>query len=72
MNEVQLLYVENVIYKKKTALIQELTFFIKLHNLSPNKVCEVVWAGEDEQWHTLYRRIFIVQSMKNKNIGRRV
>ena len=53
MNEVQLLYVENVIYKKKTALIQELTFFIKLHNLSPNKVCEVVWAGEDEQWHTL-------------------
>ncbi len=53
MNEVQLLYVENVIYKKKTTLIQELTFFIKVHNLSPDKICEVVWTGEDDEWHTL-------------------
>ncbi len=53
MNEVQLLYIQNVIYKKKNILIQELTFFIKVQNLNPSKVCEVIWVGEDEQWHTL-------------------
>ena len=53
MYEIQLLYVRNVIYRKKNALIQELSFFIKVANLSPDKICEVIWAGEDEQWHTL-------------------
>ena len=53
MIEIQLLYVRNVIYRKKNALIQELSFFIKVANLSPDKICEVIWAGEDEQWRTL-------------------
>ncbi len=53
MNQIQLLYVENVISRKKRVLQQELSFFILLENLSYDKKCDVFWAGEDGEWHTL-------------------
>ncbi len=53
MNEIQLLYVENIITRKKRVLQQELTFFMLVENLSHDKLCDVLWAGEDDEWHTL-------------------
>jgi maltose 6'-phosphate phosphatase len=53
MNEIQLLYVENVISRKKRVLQQTLSFFMRVENLSHEKQCEVVWAGEDGNWFTL-------------------
>ena len=53
MNEVQLLYVENVISRKKRVLQQALCFFMQVENLNPDKTIDVIWAGEDGVWHTL-------------------
>ena len=53
MNEIQLLYVENVISRKKRVLQQALCFFMQVENLSPDKTIDVIWAGEDGVWHTL-------------------
>jgi maltose 6'-phosphate phosphatase len=53
MNEIQLLYVENVITRKKSVLQQELVFVMRVENLGYEKHCEVLWAGEDNEWHTL-------------------
>ena len=53
MNEIQLLYVENVITRKKRVLQQELSFFMLVENLYHDKNCDVLWAGEDGEWHTL-------------------
>jgi maltose 6'-phosphate phosphatase len=53
MNEIQLLYVENIISRKKRALQQELSFFMLVENLSHEKRCDVLWSGEDGEWHTL-------------------
>ncbi len=53
MNEIQLLYVENVISRKKRVLQQALCFFMQVENLNPDKTIDVIWAGEDGVWHTL-------------------
>ena len=53
MNEIQLLYVENVITRKKKVLQQELSFFMLVENLGHDKKIDVNWAGEDGEWHTL-------------------
>jgi maltose 6'-phosphate phosphatase len=53
MNKIQLLYVENIITRKKRALQQELTFFMLVENLGHDKLCDVRWAGEDDKWHTI-------------------
>jgi maltose 6'-phosphate phosphatase len=53
MNEIQLLYVENIITRKKRVLQQELSFFMQVENLSHDKLCDVLWTGEDGEWHTL-------------------
>jgi maltose 6'-phosphate phosphatase len=53
MNEIQLLYVENIITRKKRVLQQELSFFMLVENLSHDKKIDVLWAGEDGEWHTL-------------------
>jgi maltose 6'-phosphate phosphatase len=53
MNKIQLLYVENIISRKKRALQQTLSFFMCVENLSHEKQCEVVWAGEDGYWFSL-------------------
>ena len=53
MNEIQLLYAENVITRKKRVLEQELSFFMLVENLSHDKTIDVIWAGEDGEWRTL-------------------
>jgi maltose 6'-phosphate phosphatase len=53
MNKIQLLYVENVITRKKRDLHQELSFFMLVENLGHDKNCDVLWAGEDGVWYTL-------------------
>lgn len=53
MNEIRLLYVENVISRKKRAPHQQLTFFMVLANLGYQKQVDVLWVGEDGEWQTL-------------------
>ena len=53
MDKIQLLYVENVITRKKTGVRQTLSFFMLVANLSRDKRVDVVWAGEDGVWQTL-------------------
>ncbi len=53
MHPVQLLYVENVINRKKRVPRQELVFCIRVQNLGYDKQVDVLWSGEDDVWHTL-------------------
>ncbi|MCX7099310.1 MAG: endonuclease/exonuclease/phosphatase family protein [Methylococcales bacterium] len=53
MNEIQLLYVENIISRKKRQMQQTVYFFMRVENLGYDKQCEVLWAGEDGVWQTL-------------------
>lgn len=53
MNKIQLLYVENIITRKKRLVQQELSFFILVENIGYDKNIAVIWAGEDGAWHTL-------------------
>lgn len=53
MDEIRLLYVENVISRKKRQLQQHLSFFLAVKDLSYHKQVDVVWAGEDGEWQTL-------------------
>ncbi|NOT13648.1 MAG: endonuclease [Methylococcaceae bacterium] len=53
MNKIQLLYVENVITRKKRSAQQQLSFFMVLENLGFDKQVDVIWRGEDAVWHTL-------------------
>jgi maltose 6'-phosphate phosphatase len=53
MDKVQLLYVENVIRRKKRGEQQELSFLMWVENVGYDKKIEVIWSGEDDVWHTL-------------------
>ncbi|MFI3154692.1 MAG: endonuclease/exonuclease/phosphatase family protein [Methylococcaceae bacterium] len=53
MDKIQLLYVENVITRKKSGVQQTLSFFMRVENLGYDKRVDVVWAGEDGVWQTL-------------------
>jgi maltose 6'-phosphate phosphatase len=53
MEKIQLLYVENLISRKKNRVQQTLSFFILVGNLSRDKRIDVVWCGEDGIWQTL-------------------
>ncbi len=53
MNEIQLLYAENIISRKTKYPTQELTFSVGVKNVSYDKQVDVIWAGEDGEWHTL-------------------
>ncbi len=53
MDKIQLLYVENVITRKKSRVQQSLSFFMRVENLSYDKAIDVIWAGEDGVWQTL-------------------
>ncbi len=56
MKEIQLLYVINEVSNKKRQTRQEVSFLMLVENLSCTKNIDVVWAGEDGQWHTLPAR----------------
>jgi maltose 6'-phosphate phosphatase len=53
MNKIQLLYVENVISRKKAGVRQTLRFFMRVEDVGYDKRIDVVWAGEDGVWQTL-------------------
>ncbi|MDQ7091010.1 MAG: endonuclease/exonuclease/phosphatase family protein [Methylococcales bacterium] len=53
MDKIKLLYVENIITRKTSLVQQQLTFFILVENVSYSKQVDVIWAGEDDIWHTL-------------------
>ena len=53
MHEIQLLYVENIITRKKSTPQQELIFVMRVANLSHDKKVEVLWAGEQGEWQVL-------------------
>lgn len=53
MDKIQLLYVENVITRKKPGVRQTLSFFMRVENISHDKRIDVVWAGEDGVWQIL-------------------
>ncbi|MFW5442753.1 MAG: endonuclease/exonuclease/phosphatase family protein [Methylococcaceae bacterium] len=61
MDKIQLLYIENVITRKKSQVQQQLTFFMLVENISYDKQVDVVWAGEDGCWHTLAVKYHCVQ-----------
>ncbi len=54
MHEIQLLYVENIITRKKSLPQQELTFVMRVANLSHDKKVEVLWAGEQGEWQVAH------------------
>lgn len=56
MANIQLLYVANVISRKKKATQQKLAFLVQVENLGFNKQVEILWAGEDGVWQTLAAR----------------
>ncbi len=53
MGKIQLLYVENVITRKKSGVRQALSFFMRVENISHHKRIDVLWSGEDGVWQTL-------------------
>ena len=50
---IELLYVENIITRKKGAPQQRLTFYLLVENRAYGKEVAVRWAGEDGEWHTM-------------------
>ena len=53
MHEIQLLYVENIITRKKSIPQQELYFVMRVENLSHDKNVEVLWTGEQGEWQII-------------------
>ena len=53
MHEIQLLYVENIITRKKSTPQQELSFVMRVANLNHDKKIEVLWVGEQGEWQVL-------------------
>jgi maltose 6'-phosphate phosphatase len=53
MPNIQLLYVENVISRRKKQAFQKLAFFMLVDDISYDKQVDVLWAGEDGQWQRL-------------------
>lgn len=58
MANIQLLYVENIISRKKKTAQQKLSFLLYVENLGFNKQVDVVWAGENGVWQTLAARFY--------------
>ena len=53
MKKIQLQYVVNETTSMSGVFQQELNFFLVVENLAYEKKIDIVWAGEDEVWHTL-------------------
>ncbi len=53
MDKIQLLYVENVITRKKPGVQQTLSFFMRVDSACYDKRIDVFWSGEDGVWQTL-------------------
>ncbi|BCG65882.1 MAG: maltose 6'-phosphate phosphatase [Methyloprofundus sp.] len=53
MQKIKLLYIENIIFRKKKQAQQKLTFFLLLEDLGYDKQVDVMWAGENGAWQVL-------------------
>lgn len=53
MEKIQLLYVKNIVSRRKKLAQQTLTFFMRVENISYDKQVDVVWRGNDGEWQTL-------------------
>ncbi|GAB6142228.1 hypothetical protein JCM14076_29570 [Methylosoma difficile] len=53
MDKIRLLYSENMISRKKHRPEQVLNFFMVVENLHYDKQVDVIWAGEDQEWHAM-------------------
>lgn len=53
MAKIQLLYVENIITRKKRGLQQYVSFFMRVENASYGKQVDIIWVGEEGAWQTL-------------------
>lgn len=53
MPEIQILYTENIISRKKSNVTQRLTFFLRVSNLAYDKSVIIHWSGENQQWQNL-------------------
>ncbi|MCK5870933.1 endonuclease [Methylococcaceae bacterium CS1] len=53
MNQIKLLYVENIIFRKTKQVQQKLSFFLALENIGYDKQVDIHWAGEDGIWQIL-------------------
>jgi maltose 6'-phosphate phosphatase len=56
MVNIKLLYVENIISRKKKTAHQKLSFGVCVENLGFDKQVDIVWRGEDGVWQTLAAR----------------
>jgi maltose 6'-phosphate phosphatase len=53
MANIQILYVENIIFRKLKTVQQKLLFCVCVANLSFNKQVDIIWAGEDGVWQIM-------------------
>ena len=53
MPKIQLLYVENTISRKSVQVQQNLRFFMRLDNIDFDKQVDIIWVGENGDWHRL-------------------
>lgn len=53
MNQIKLLYVENICLRKTKSVQQKLTFFLLLENIAYAKQVDIFWSGEDKNWQIL-------------------
>jgi maltose 6'-phosphate phosphatase len=53
MNRIQLRYVANEITRERGLIQQSLSFLILVDNPTFSKQVDVIWADDDEVWHTL-------------------
>jgi maltose 6'-phosphate phosphatase len=53
MEKIKLLYVENVISRRKSVVQQTLSFFMQVENVSYDKQIDIFWSGEEGLWQIL-------------------
>jgi maltose 6'-phosphate phosphatase len=52
MQHIKILYIENTISRTPTGMWQNLSFMVRVDNLSYEKQVVINWCGEDGVWHT--------------------
>jgi maltose 6'-phosphate phosphatase len=66
MAKIQLLYVKNIISRKRKVVQQTLSFFMLLEHVDHGKKVDIIWAGEDGLWQTLAAQYHSHQEKKKE------
>ena len=56
MDQIKLIFAENVVARRTERTSQRLVFSARVANLAFEKHVDVHWAGEDGVWHVLVRK----------------